>query len=192
MKAISNHKFKKIHRPSIFIKGQKAKKLSYFKTGFLTTRNCDFQYNRVEAVRKSITRIIKPKRKKKRKQNPNIVIKKVQRKKKKRKKRRSSGFIFKFGLTRPVTQKSSGIRMGKGCGAIAGYAHLVPANSLLMEFKKKRLKKFFKVFKAAKKKMSLKYVYAKTSRRERFEKSQGSNNKRHVFSFNISSIFSNG
>lgn len=134
-------KFTRPHKIKV-IKGLKGILLSRFTIGVRLKSSIYLSYEQLEATRRAITRLVKPKELKNKK-NLNL-IKSIQKKlvrHRKRPKRKQKKFLFiRSNLCLPLTKKPLQVRMGKGKGTVDRWVYAARKSRIIFEMSRQRFK----------------------------------------------------
>ena len=157
-------KYSRPHKIKI-IKGTKGHSFSKFQVGVRLKSATYLTYEQLEAARRTIIRLIKPKELKNRKNamfTKNVQHKMVRRFKKRRAKHKNFFFI-RSNICLPITRKPLQVRMGKGKGTLHSWVFPAGKSRIIFEMSRQRFKisKIVKLMKISRKRMpkKLKLIY---------------------------------
>jgi ribosomal protein L16/L10AE len=157
-------KFSRPHKIKV-IKGSKGFSLSRFTAGVRLKRSAYLSYEQLEAARRAITRLVKPKELKN-KRNLNLIRSAQQKTRRRNRKSRSKQKKFLFirsNLCLPLTKKPLQVRMGKGKGLVDNWVFPANRSRVIFEMSRQRFKlnKIQKLFAISRVKMpsKLKFIY---------------------------------
>lgn len=124
-------------------KGSKGINLSRYTTGLKTLSSCYFSYEQLEASRRIISRLTKPKEIKNKKnlkvmQSVRKASSKNKRSKSKRKKKKP--LLIRSNLCLPLTKKPLQVRMGKGKGSVDTWVYNASRSRILFEISRQQFK----------------------------------------------------
>jgi ribosomal protein L16/L10AE len=134
-------KFSRPHKIKI-IKGYKGIYLSRFTIGVRLKSSVYLSYEQLEATRRAISRIVKPKELKNKK-NLNIIrsVQNQLHRRIKRPKVKQKKFLFiRANLCLPLTKKPLQVRMGKGKGTVDRWVYAARRSRILFEMSRQRFK----------------------------------------------------
>jgi len=171
-------KFRRPHKIKI-IKGSKGNNLSRFSVGVRLKSSVYLSYEQLEATRRAITRLVKPKELKNKKNL--LLVKSAQirtRRRFKRPRSKQKRFLFiRSNLCQPLTKKPLQVRMGKGKGLVDRWVYAARKSRVIFEISRQRfkLKKLHRLLSKSSIKMpsKLKFIY------HRFYMRRESNFKKH-------------
>jgi ribosomal protein L16/L10AE len=134
-------KFTRPHKIKV-IKGLKGISLSRFTIGVRLKSSTYLSYEQLEAARRAITRLVKPKELKNKK---NLALLKSAQQKVRRRNKRSKAkqkkFLFiRSNLCLPLTKKPLQVRMGKGKGLIDRWVYAANKSRVVFEMSRQRFK----------------------------------------------------
>jgi len=168
----NNIKFTRPHKIKV-MKGSKGIFLSRFSVGVRLKTSQYLSYEQLEAARRVITRLVKPKELKNKKNL--ILLKSAQRKFSRRTKRpkakRKKFLSIRSNLCLPLTKKPLQVRMGKGKGSIDRWVYAAHKSRVIFEMSRQRFKlpKIYRLLAISRVKMpsKLKIIYHRAyTRRE--------------------------
>jgi|SRR5271156_468946 ribosomal protein L16/L10AE len=142
-------KFTRPHKIKI-IKGNKGICLSRFTIGIRLKSSVYLSYEQLEATRRAITRLVKPRELKNKK---NLVLIKSRQNmiglRKKRRRVKQKQFLFiRSNLCLPLTKKPLQVRMGKGKGKVYRWVFAAKQSRVIFEMSRQRfkLRKIYRLF----------------------------------------------
>jgi large subunit ribosomal protein L16 len=160
-------KFTKFNRPHKIkiIKGSKGNNLSRFSVGVRLKSSIYLSYEQLEATRRAISRLVKPKQLKNKK---NLLLAKSAQNKSSRgfkrpRAKRKQFLSIRSNLCQPLTKKPLQVRMGKGKGNIDRWIYAARKSRVIFEISRQRfkLKKLYRLLNISRIKMpsKLKFIY---------------------------------
>jgi large subunit ribosomal protein L16 len=163
-------KFSRPHKIKV-MKGLKGNSLSRFTMGVRLKSSVYLSYEQLEAARRAITRLVKPKELKN-KRNLAIIKSTSQKTRRRNKKSRSKQKKFLFirsNLCLPLTKKPLQVRMGKGKGTIDRWVFPANRSRVIFEMSRQRftIQKVHKLLAISRVKMpsKLKIIYHRSNTR---------------------------
>lgn len=166
-------KFKKPHKIKI-IKGNKGINLIKFTAGIRLTHTKYISYDQIEAVRRALTRRVKPRELKRRKDiflrkkalalaQQKLAGRSSKKKRKKRSKKKGELVFIRANFCLPLTKKPLQVRMGKGKGSVDHWVYPAKSSRVLFEMSRRRfkLRKIYRLLSLSHLKLSskIKFIY---------------------------------
>jgi len=172
----NNIVYKKAHLIASY-KGTKSTSLGLYTTGLRLKSNCHLSHAQLEASRRVLVRLLRPKEQKNKK---NLKLIHSARKKTKRKivhkAKRSRFLLIRSNLVNPLSKKPLQTRMGKGKGIPYAWTSVKKSTSILLEMSRRQhnltlIRKLFTIS-AFKLPVKTKFIYSKafTRRESNFNK----------------------